>query len=309
MCKGLVLWPELSHGDPFAIEYVAHNAWDAETLSVSEQVDRYCRDRYPAALIADMQEIWREFMPIVQLSAWSIDPSSYYQTANDIFPNIFRNAKFDPEKLGLYREKCADAARLRDAAVCVLRRLAKIPVDDAMTRRDLYDIARTVIGRYLNALISLVQERYLTKQPYETIERPMQEAEALLETLSDLLGSHDDFSLLASLEHLRSVTETNPHFECVLKDNASNHYCRSYIYENVEYLYRPEMRLLFDEVKSSLREDRPLDKERVTPEATAIRDRYFEIPLADMKKDAVPYSDAVRRAADQIAACAVKEER
>ena len=57
MCCGAVLWPELSHGDPFVIEYFASNAWDKETLSIAEQTDRYCRDRYPAALVADMSAL------------------------------------------------------------------------------------------------------------------------------------------------------------------------------------------------------------------------------------------------------------
>ena len=54
MCRGLVFWPELSHGDPFVIEYFAANAWDKETLTIAEQTERYCRDRYPTALVEDM---------------------------------------------------------------------------------------------------------------------------------------------------------------------------------------------------------------------------------------------------------------
>lgn len=71
MCKGLVLWPELSHGDTLITEYLAKNAWDMETPSIAERTDTYCTDRYPKDCVAVMQEVWRRFMPIVQLRAWS----------------------------------------------------------------------------------------------------------------------------------------------------------------------------------------------------------------------------------------------
>ena len=300
MCKGAVLWPELSHGDPFVIEYFAQNAWDGDTQSISEQTDRYCRDRYPAAVAKEMCSLWRAFMPIASLSAWSIDKGSYYQTGNDVFTLLFRNAKFDPEKIPLYQSKLQAAASVQGAGADILRRLAALPMTDDLMKRDLYDIARTVIGRYINAALVQIQYRFVKGMPYESMEKTMRDAKALLDTLTDLLGSHEDYSLLSTLDGMKAVTETNPHFEYTLKQNASNHYCRSYIYENARYLYRPEMELLFEEVKCAALEKRAIDTERLTPEKEAIRDRYFETPLSAMERDVRPYAEAVTRAADLI---------
>jgi len=300
MCKGVVLWPELSHGDPFVIEYFAQNAWSGETPSVAEQVTSYCRDRYPAELFDQMNDLWKEFMPIVQLAAWSVDPDSYYQTANDVFPMIFRNAKFDREQLPTYREKLENAAKYQQTAVDIMHRLSKLDCTDDMTRRDFYDIARTVIGRYINAAIVRVQYCYLTGQPYRAIEGTVEHAVALLEALTELLGSHDDYSLLKTLDGMRAVTHTNPKFERTLKENAASHYCRSYIFENAEHLYVPEMKLLFAEVKNAMTEKRELDKQRLMPELEAIRNRYFEIPLCKMQRTVRPYAEAVELAAGLI---------
>ena len=300
MCRGLVLWPELSHGDPFVFEYLAHNAWDAETLPVSEQVARYCRDRYPAALTERMTALWQDFMPIVQLAAWSIDKDSYYQTGNDVFTLIYKNAKFDRESLDLYEEKLEAAARQKAVAADILRRLARVEAADGLTERDLYDIARTVIGRYLNAAIVRVQYFFLTGKTIEQIEPTMTLAVGLLEALGDLLGSHKDYSLLATLESMRAVAPINPHSEHTLKENAGNHYCRSYITENVRYLYLPEMKLLFEEVRSAINEEREIDKDRLTPALEKIKARYFEIPLKEMQAEACPYAEAVSLAADLI---------
>ncbi|MBQ9805341.1 MAG: hypothetical protein IJW49_02370 [Clostridia bacterium] len=300
MCKGLVLWPELSHGDPFVIDYFAHNAWERETLPISEQVDRYCLDRYPAEQVERMQKIWQDFMPIVELAAWSVDKGSYYQTANDIFPHIFRNAKFEKKKTDLYRTKLANAAKNKDAAAEILRRLSEMTSTDSMMQRDLYDIARTVIGRYINALITRAEYLYVEKCAYDELTRTMENAEELLGILGEVLGSHEDYSLLSSLNHMHAVAKTNPNFEQTLKENASSRYCRSYISENLQYLYLPEMKLLFEEVRAAACEGREIDKQALDGEQEAIRQRYFDTPLADMKETEVPYSEATARAAALI---------
>jgi hypothetical protein len=128
-----------------------------------------------------------------------------------------------------------------------------------MTERDLYDIARTVIGRYINAAILKAEYLYATNATTESLERVMTVGEALLEALAQLLGSHEDYSLFSSLERINSVAETNPNFELTLKTNAECGYCRSYIYENAKYLYLPEMKLLYAEVRKALASSADID--------------------------------------------------
>ena len=299
MCRGLVFWPELSHGDPFVIEYFAANAWDKETLTIAEQTERYCRDRYPTALAEDMSALWRDFMPIVQLSAWSID-NTFQQSGNDIFVRITERATFNKKNINLYPRMASRAMQIKDTAAQVLRRLSKIPTDDEMTARDVYDIARTIIGRYINTAILIAQTRFAQNTPTEELEGAMRSAIGLMETLVDLLGSHDDYSLFATLKRLQSVTETNPNFEQTLKNNAECGYCRAYIYENAAYLYLPEMKAQFEQVKKAAASNQLFDKSSVEADVANIRRHYFETPLYEMKRNTISPEETMLRAAAWI---------
>ena len=299
MCKGLILWPELSHGDPFAIEYLTKNAWESDTLSIAEQTDRYCLDRYPTELVGQMSALWHDFMPIVALTAWSVD-DTYWQNGNDIFPNIIMLMKHDINKVRIYREKAEAAAGCKALGVRVLRGLATLRTDDELTRRDIYDIARTVIGRYINAAIFKAEILYLENAPINKLERVTEIGEKLMRALAELLGSHEDYSLLATLERMKMVERVNPNFEMTLKNNAESVYCRAYIYENAEYLYLPEMRLVFGEVKKAAMNGSAIDTEAVAAGAAKIRERYFSTPLSAMKKEVASYHEVALRAAELI---------
>ena len=122
----------------------------------------------------------------------------------------------------------------------------------------------------------------------------------MLDALTELLGSHGDYSLLETLQGMQRVEKVNPIFERTLKENAGNHYCRSYIYENARYLYRPEMDLLFEEVKQATLERRAIDKDRLMPKKDVITARYFETPLDAMERNVPPYAEVTERAAKLI---------
>ena len=299
MCKGAVLWPELSHGDSFVIEYFAQNAWDGETPSIAARIDQYCADRYPKELSSELSSLWHRFMPIVELTAWSVD-DTYYHNGSDLFPRIFEKAEFDRKKADEYRKKVASYAPLLKDAARILLQLSKISTDDEMTIRDLYDIARTIIGRYINASILQAEFLYATEAPITELTDAMRIGEELTKALEDLLGSHKDYSLLDSLERLRKVTETNPNFEETLKNNAECRYCRAYIYENTAYLYLPEMKLLFSEVEKAAEHNAPINREALDEGAAKIREEYFNTPLAAMKKDPASFSQTLIRAAELI---------
>ncbi len=299
MCKGMIFWPELSHGDPFAIEYVAQNAWEAETLSVSEQVSRYCEDRYPESLAAIMDPLWQKFMPIVQLTAWSVD-GTIHMHGHDIFTCVLEQAQFQKADAEHYRSKLDAYVPHQQTAAEILMKLSEIPSNDPLTRRDLFDIARTVIGRYINAAILKLEWMYATDAPLSELESVMEPCESLMEALVNVLGSHEDYSMQTSLERLRAVTDTNPNFERTLKNNAECSYCRSYIYENAAYLYLPEMRLVFDRVRDCVRNGEAYDGGTVAEAASHIRERYFETPLSEMKRDCGAFAENLRWAAAQI---------
>ena len=299
MCRGMVLWPELSHGDPFVIEYLANNAWECETLEIEDQTDKYCRDRYPAKLVDDMRAIWHKFMPVVSLTSWSVD-DSYQQRGNDIFPLIIERADFKPQRAAEYLARAKAALEIKKSACEILKMLASIPLEDELTKRDAYDIARTVIGRYINTAILVCEYFYACGKPIEMLERNMDIALGLEECMVELLGSHYDYSLYSSLIKLCNVTDTNPNFEKTLKENASCSYCRSYIYENAKHLYLPEMKLLFEEIKNAAKDKREPSRQAILSEQKNNTKRFFDVPLSDMQGGKAAFEDTVKRAADII---------
>ena len=299
MCRGLILWPELSHGDPFVIEYFAKNAWDSETPSVAERVDEYCRDRYPATLAGKLTDLWHRFMPIVQLDAWSTG-GEYRPYGDDLFFMIPKKVEFSAENAEHYKAKVARYAPCRDAAAEILTELTDIVTDDEMTLRDILDIARTVVSRYINAAIYKAQELYVTCAPLAELHALGNSCVALMGDMIGILACHTDYSLLDSLKRLGDETEVNPNFENTLKNNAECAYCRSFIYENAEYLYLPELRVLFDTVEECIRTGKPYEMSMLTEPYAAIRDRYFATPLSEMRRDCGTLEDNLLSAAEHI---------
>jgi len=278
MCKGLVLWPELSHGDTLVTEYFARNAWDEEILSPEELVDIYCHDRYSEKNYEKMLTVWRDFLPVVEMRSWSVEHNAW-KSDGDIFVQIHNRTRFDDNYIPF--EGWGENITHQKAAVRILRSLAEIETDDEQLRRDVYDISRTVLGRYIDGAIHLAEVLYAAKN--KRLHDAVCGAEGLMKSICDLLAGHEDYSLFSSLERLRSVTETNPDFEKTLKQNAENNYCRSYIYENAVYLYMPEMEILLGEAERAFTAGREMDYGTVYAQISLNRERYYQTPLADMQ--------------------------
>ncbi len=299
-CRGLVLWPELSHGDPFVIEYLAKNAWEDETLPICEQTDRYCKDRYEGGIAEKMMRLWREFMPIASIEAWSMDNAVVIEMFGDLFVDIMNKVKFSREKGEEYAQRVELIVGHKNAAVNILNTLASLPCADELTRRDFYDIARTVMGRFLNGAILHVQSLYTHGADIATLEAAAKKAEQMLECLTSLLSTHEDYSLLDTLTHMQKTAKVNPKFEKTLKNNAENFYCRSYIYENAEYLYIPEMKNLFDEILESVKENREPNISKVEKLNDEAKRIYYATPLSKMRRRTDSFEETVLCAAKII---------
>ena len=130
----------------------------------------------------------------------------------------------------------------------------------------------------------------------------MQHAEQLMERMTELLGAHEDYSLLITLHRLRAVAQTNPRFEAVLKNNAECDYCRSYIYENAKCLYLPEMRCLFAAVEKAYAEGGEIDRAAVLKTTADIRQAFLETPLEGCAASERSLAEILSDAARDIAA-------
>ena len=301
MCKGMVLWPELSHGDPFIIYYLTKNVWSDEVTEIKELIRQYCADRYPDEIRDEMTAIWHTFLPVASLKAWSTTKDELYDELNNtLFARIYTRARFERERREEYRTKLISFKKQRNAAVAVLDAVAKMHSTDEMTLRDLYDIIRTVIGNYIDAAILLSERIYAEEGSAGDLSTATESAETLLELLTDLLASSGEFRLYDTLEMLKRVTDTNPHFEITLKRNTECNYCRSYIYENAEYLYLPEMRYHFERVRASMTTKGEITDGESERRFREIRERYFELPLGKPRRAARSLGEIAALAAEKI---------
>lgn len=291
MCKGFILWPELSHGDTFSGEYLSYHAWESDLPSVEYMVEKYCRERYKEIDVGDMTAIWKKFMPIVSLRAWSMGKVTRCNY-DDIFTDIVHRALFSTEMSDMYRKHLEAGNKWKKNAVEILNDLAffapKIDGGDELLYRDVFDITRTIMSRYINLGIMQCEKLYADRADINILSEMMNNTEQLLGRLADLLAIHDDYSLFVSLKELESVTDTNPNFELTLKHNAECPYCRSFIFENAKYLYVPEMKIVFDEVKRSAVWNNPIDKHGISERVEKNREAYYQLSLENMNKQPKP---------------------
>ena len=238
-CKGVVFWPELSHGDPFMTEFFASNAWQVCESTVEEQLSRFCRDRYTRG--EGMLAIWQKVMPLAPFMSWSKYEEVTPWVETDVFcraPYVLDFTRDDPR----YEDYLIPLEQYRSNSAEALELLAeRIDTADPMERRDCVDLARTVITRYLNGdCLSLCR---LYSQG-EEVDGLCHRLLALLELYAGLLGEEEEYSLYHTLQKLQETAPVNPAFVPTLKHNCDNLYCRSAVYECVKELYLPETRML-----------------------------------------------------------------
>jgi hypothetical protein len=286
-CKGMVLWPEMSHSDTFMLEFFAANAWSPFEKNLKSFVAQFCEYRYPGDAQL-MLSIWDLFFPIVNMHAWSADKSVKNET--DLFFCPFEYNPFGQEAETCFDKLLQTAKTQSGAAVIILELLSKISFRNEFLRRDCYDIARTICGRYITAALQLAQKQFALWQKGQAVGEDVRRTFGiileLLDTLADLLGQHTDYSLYDSLEKLKATAPVNPCFEQTLKNNASAPYCRSYIYENVRYLYLPETKLLFDWIMYNIdtnNRGEKQNKEEFLAKKAQIKEIYNNTPLSAMR--------------------------
>ena len=238
-CKGYIFWPEMSHADILMLEYFPHNAWKPYQPNPIHAVERLCRTRYRDD--ADtMLGIWKTFLPCTYPYKYT---EAWYASILWTFsrPTGFFSANDRTELRKTFAEKLAPTPAL-------YRALAELPFDDAkpFIKRDSIDIARTAANKLailsitnVNVTLKNWREGKATKDEVDLAATRFQRH---WELFCDLLALHDDYSMHATYERLKTVSEVNPHFEKTLIANAANGYCASYQYELFAYCYLPIVR-------------------------------------------------------------------
>ena len=282
MCKGMVFWPEFSHGSSLYLHYLTKNAWETKTLSVNELIKDFCSARYSESNFNVMQTAWKNLMPVSKLMTWGTYDEDEVILFDDLYENIKARAKFDLSELERNVTLLKPFSDAKKYAIKVLKTLKKVDVNDSQIERDVYDIIRTVIGRYINACILKAQIDF-AKKDVNSVENLSTCAITLLNNLALLLGGHSDYSLYKSLKRLETETVTNPNFEETLKNNSECQYCRAHIYENAMYLYLPEVKIWLNEVVNSLKENREFNRDLALEKINENRSIYFKTPLKNLE--------------------------
>jgi hypothetical protein len=318
-CLGLVLWPEISHNNTLLLEYLAANGWQPQQLDANAFVGRFCSGRYPAALAASMEKIWRPFLPIAATHHWTHvgvgQKPSRLAVQFDPHFRLLADANYTnltDERIRLYGEELQRLMPPLREAPTVLEQLAQSAdagYANELWRRDAIDIARTIINRALKA--SLMRGCVAMQSWDEAAVRQMESvSKGLMQQLGDIVALSDDFSLHATLKRLERARELggvkpqiNPHTEQTLKGNSENNYCRAHQYELVRHVYQPELDEYWKWVNSQLQsaqKKKPWTRPAsFTAARKTIQDHFYDTPLAEMAPKRARSVESLRQTLEQ----------
>ncbi|NLE12919.1 MAG: hypothetical protein GX628_04480 [Clostridiales bacterium] len=283
MCKGMVMWPELSHSDTLALEYLARNSWrpEEDTLTIETLAGNFVTSRYPAEDVPLMNDIWQTYLPMVKLVEWghysrrTPDDPDYVKYCH----NWWDNRVFLYDMLGVgCIQKLRDSDMLRwdyllgrvreegcaERGAAILAKLAGRAKGcgadgcNQFLRRDMYDIAISIIGRLSHwGIMRLCLLRSRFEKSETSLGGEMISLVAALRELAELLCGivcgHEDYSMYATLKGMDEVSPVSARFEETLKQNLVNGYCRQACSEAYRYLFLDEQRVYFDWVEENVR--------------------------------------------------------
>lgn len=289
-CKGMILWPELSHSDPIVLEYLSANAWSPLEKSLETLVEEFCSGRY-GSWSEQMNGCWQSFLPFMKLSGWGgytkvengtgrFQTDSTWHTHSDIWVKPIRvmNCNYKNERMKAFYSRVIPEAKTQIPALCeIIQTLAKLnaQTEDAFIKRDSIDIVRTVCGRFLNYMLAEVILDLCEKEKISAIQ---EEYRKLIDLLSDLIWKNPDFSVYSTLQELEETAPVNPKFERTLKQNILNQYCQQCCSELIDHVFKEEAELVFEFAKN------PYDREILGKKSEAICAAFHEKPLADMQR-------------------------
>ncbi len=260
-CKGMILWPELSHSDPLVLEYLSQNSWAPLERSIEEITESFCHNRY-GKYSKVMNRSWQSILPFIKLGEWGGECQSRpvkkditlcprWHVHMDLWPRLcfFMNHE-DSKAEDLYEYflfKELESKKLSENIIKALNLLVENPegLENPFVLRDSIDIVRTVLSRFLNftiinALVSIEDK--------ERIKALKNQYMMLLDIISEVLKLNDDFSIYHSLKELEKAAPVNPDFETALKRNITNAYSSQHASELVDYIFKAEGEVVFDKL-------------------------------------------------------------
>ncbi len=305
-CKGMILWPELSHSDPLVLEYLSENAWAPLKNTVEEIAEQFCAKRY-GSYAEQMNICWQKLLPFIKLGDWGgysrrkADDEKFLEYLPDWFVHqdmwskplllLSRKDSSAENLVKFYQNKAKKVRPTLSAAIEAITLLSadKEAFTSSFVLRDAVDMTRTVLGRMLNfALIEAFGAE--DRKQVASLKDIFLEG---LEIMRQLLSINEDFSMQHTLEYLKTVTETNPEFENVLKRNIGNDYCRQPAYELVAHLIKDEATATFDMLLS----DKTIKAGDCFAKFNELFANFEKTPLRDMQPANIPSPEDIIKTA------------
>jgi hypothetical protein len=178
-------------------------------------------------------------------------------------------------------------------AVNILRRISQyLNTENEFLYRDVVDIIRTILKRYIQYSLFEIQNYYMAQRSTTDL---CKKSTALVEILTDFLEQNPEYSLYDSYQRLGLEQPVNPAFEKTLLKNSSACYCRTHVYEIFKYAVAPEQKLFFEMLQQAEKEKVQPDslKESYMEKVKAVRDRFIEYRLEEIKPVLLPKEERV----------------
>lgn len=297
-CKGMILWPELSHSDPLILEYLTQNAWSPLKKNIEEITSDFCRNRYPG-FSDEMDECWQLMLPIIQTKDWGgygtpyepddpryaeICPLWYVHSYIWTRPmNAIKRLTLPDNEAkfkSFYLSKIKETIPTFPAAIKALRGLAQLDrFDDEFLLRDSIDMARTVLTRMLDLLFA---KAVFFRNDRGLVTELKGAYLSCLDSLKDVISLNSDNSILGTLNELKTVAPVNPDFELTLKHNICCDYCEQSAYELIVGRFIDEGRDAFDWL---LCEDKDSTQ---CPTSEKYYTKFYETPLESLQPTEIP---------------------
>lgn len=294
-CKGMILWPELSHSDPLMLEYLAENAWSPLEMTVEQLAGRFCEQRY-GRYSQVLNEIWQELLPVIKLCDWGgytrrteedKDYEKYlrgWYVHREMWSSISRvfGTLGDSHTKAHFNYKLEEfraVAKNMSKALTMLSELPQSAWDEPFIHRDGIDLARFAIGRSMNYLLMQIVVLF-NDGKYQEINALKDIFNELMQHLINLLGYHKDYSMYQTLLEIAETCPINPNFETTLKHNLVNNYCRQYAYEPMKYLFQYECEVVLNALSSN---DEVAVTSHCEKELSKLEAEFMNRPLAEMQ--------------------------
>lgn len=298
MCKGMILWPECSHTDSLLLEYLAANAWNPspENIDINNFVEKFCASRYDEEKHPSMLALWKKMLPMIKARHWNGPMNhAHFLFAEIFFCPCWHLLRLGTRQLFMHEFYLKQLENPVKEAPDVFARLASLQPSSADTFlwRDTLDLARTCAARTLHygmlKMIFAFENWRNYKGPEKEVLERLDWCGKMLDLLGELLGAHPDYSLWHSILLLQKNPQCNPNFEGTLKGNAENGYCRSFIYELFDEIYRPEYAFAADLIRQRIKQDNhaqlSIPEEETKGDLKKIADAFYEKPLSQMAPD------------------------